>query len=70
MRSMTPARSFPKLDHPIVQAPMAGGPSTPRLAAAVCNAGGLGFLAAGMKSIEAVRSDVEQTRALTQHAFG
>jgi len=49
---------------------MAGGPSTPRLAAAVCNAGGLGFLAAGMKSVEAVRSDVEQTRALTQHAFG
>ncbi|HTU77026.1 MAG TPA: nitronate monooxygenase [Trebonia sp.] len=32
---------------PIVQAPLAGGPSTPELAAAVTNAGGLGFLAAG-----------------------
>jgi nitronate monooxygenase len=32
---------------PIVLAPLAGGPSTPRLAAAVTNAGGLGFLAAG-----------------------
>jgi nitronate monooxygenase len=40
-------RPFPELTHPIVQAPMAGGPSTPELAAAVTNAGGLGFLAAG-----------------------
>ena len=32
---------------PIVQAPMAGGPSTPRLAAAVSDVGALGFLAAG-----------------------
>ena len=31
----------------IIGAPMAGGPSTPALAAAVANAGGLGFLAAG-----------------------
>ena len=29
---------------PVVQAPMAGGPSTPELAAAVSGAGGLGFL--------------------------
>jgi nitronate monooxygenase len=35
-----------RIDVPIVQAPMAGGPSTPALAAAVSNAGGLGFLAA------------------------
>ena len=38
------------LEHPIVQAPMGGGPSTPALAAAVSEAGGLGFLAAGMLS--------------------
>ena len=31
--------------YPIVQAPMAGGISCPRLAAAVAEAGGLGFLA-------------------------
>ena len=36
----------------IVGAPMAGGPSTPALAAAVTNAGGLGILAAGMLSAE------------------
>jgi nitronate monooxygenase len=36
-----------QLSVPIVLAPLAGGASTPRLAAAVSNAGGLGFLAAG-----------------------
>ena len=35
------------LENPIIQAPMAGGPSTPELAAAVSDAGGLGFLAGG-----------------------
>ena len=39
--------SLPELAVPIVGAPMAGGPSTPALAAAVSNAGGLGFCAAG-----------------------
>jgi NAD(P)H-dependent flavin oxidoreductase YrpB (nitropropane dioxygenase family) len=34
-------------DIPIVLAPLAGGPSTPEPAAAVSNADGLGFLAAG-----------------------
>jgi len=36
-----------RLAVPIVLAPLAGGPSTPELAAAVSNAGGFGFLAAG-----------------------
>ncbi|MCG3055791.1 nitronate monooxygenase, partial [Escherichia coli] len=35
--------------YPLVQAPMAGGVSTPKLAAAVCKAGGVGFLAGGYK---------------------
>ncbi len=35
---------------PIVQAPMAGGPGTVELAAAVCEAGALGFLAGGYKT--------------------
>src|SRR5690348_14298268 len=55
---------------PIVQAPMAGGPSTPELAAAVSDAGGLGFLAAGYKTADAVRADIERTRALTSRPFG
>ncbi len=52
------------LAHPIVQAPMAGGPSTPALAAAVSTAGALGFLAAGYKAHEAVRADLEELRSL------
>ena len=55
---------------PIVQAPMAGGPSTPALAAAVSGAGGLGFVAAGYKAPEAVREDIAATRALTDRPFG
>lgn len=35
------------LTAPVIAAPMAGGPSTPELAAAATNAGGLGFVAAG-----------------------
>ena len=43
-----------RLTAPIVQAPLAGGASTPELAAAVSGAGGLGFLAAGYKTADAV----------------
>jgi nitronate monooxygenase len=55
--------SIDVLEQPIVQAPLAGGPSTPALAAAVCDAGGLGFLAAGYKAPDAVRADLEALRA-------
>jgi nitronate monooxygenase len=59
-----------QLELPIVQAPLAGGPSTPQLAAAVAAAGGLGFLAAGYKTASAVTADIEQLRALTSAPFG
>ena len=59
-----------RIEHPIVQAPLAGGPSTPELAAAVCEAGGLGFLAAGYKTRDAVAADIESLRALTDRPFG
>jgi nitronate monooxygenase len=55
---------------PIVQAPMAGGPSTPELCAAVSGAGGLGFLAAGYRSVEQVRADIAAVRARTDAPFG
>jgi nitronate monooxygenase len=55
---------------PIVQAPMAGGPSTAELAAAVSEAGGLGFLAAGYKDPPAVREELRLVRALTGQRFG
>ncbi|MEU9017404.1 nitronate monooxygenase [Actinomadura sp. NPDC048394] len=57
-------------DLPIVQAPMAGGPSTPELAAAVSDAGGLGFLGAGYKTAGAMRADIDRARALTSRPFG
>jgi nitronate monooxygenase len=62
--------SLESLSIPIVQAPMGGGPSTPALAAAVADAGGLGFLAAGYKSPDAVRADVAALRELTDRPFG
>jgi nitronate monooxygenase len=59
-----------ELREPVVQAPLAGGASTPRLAAAVSEAGGLGFLAAGYKSAAAVRDDIRELRSLTSKRFG
>ncbi|MFF7363171.1 nitronate monooxygenase [Streptomyces sp. NPDC008125] len=56
--------------YPIVQAPMAGGTSSPRLVAAVADAGGLGFLAAGYTSAEEMRQEIEQVRAATAGPFG
>ncbi|MEU8583698.1 nitronate monooxygenase [Streptomyces abikoensis] len=57
-------------EHPIVQAPMAGGASTPALAAAVGDAGGLGFLAAGYKTPAAMYEEIKQLRARTSRPFG
>ncbi|HET7194999.1 MAG TPA: nitronate monooxygenase [Nocardioides sp.] len=59
-----------ELSLPIIGAPMAGGPGTPALAAAVSDAGGLGFVATGYKSPEAVAADLEAVRALTTGPFG
>jgi nitronate monooxygenase len=58
------------LRRPVIQAPMAGDPSTPALAAAVSAAGGLGFLAAGYKSAERVAADIAAVRAATDRPFG
>jgi nitronate monooxygenase len=58
------------LTEPIVQAPMAGGPSTPELAVAVSGVGGLGFLAAGYKRAEVVREEISTVRATTAAPFG
>lgn len=56
--------------HPIlVQAPMAG-VSTPALAAAVSNAGGLGSIAVGHLDASVARQQIEATQALTDRPFG
>ena len=58
------------MDIPIVGAPLAGGPSTPELAAAVSEAGGLGFLAAGYKTAEATGAELEHLHTLTARPIG
>ena len=55
---------------PIVGAPMAGGPGTPALAAAVSNAGGLGFVAGGHLSAERFAEDIAAARAATTGPLG
>ncbi len=53
-----------------VLARRAGGPATPALPAAVTDAGGLGFLAAGYLSPERLAADVDAARALTDGPLG
>jgi NAD(P)H-dependent flavin oxidoreductase YrpB (nitropropane dioxygenase family) len=54
---------------PIVQAPMGGGVVGPKLAAAVCNAGGLGTLPLWRANDEALRKQIRATRDLTDKPF-
>ena len=54
----------------VVLAPLAGGPSTPELAAAVANAGGLGFIAAGYLAPEELAARIERARQLTDGPLG
>lgn len=50
---------------PIIQAPMGGGFTTPQLIAEVCNAGGLGSLAAAYLKPDQILDEVRRIRALT-----
>ena len=54
----------------VVLAPLAGGPSTPELAAAVANAGGLGFVAGGYLAPNAFAERLRQARELTDGPLG
>lgn len=56
------------VEHPIIQAPMAG-VSSPAMAAAVSDAGGLGSLGVGAMTAGAARAAIHETRALTDRAF-
>ena len=64
MRPSHPFFSSLSITHPIIQAPMAG-TSTPRLAAAVSNAGALGSLGIGAATVAQARTMIEETRALS-----
>ncbi|MBI1244280.1 MAG: nitronate monooxygenase [Alphaproteobacteria bacterium] len=57
------------LVHPVIQAPMAGGMTTPELVAAVSNAGGLGSFAAATTSPAAIRTHIAAIRAKTDKPF-
>jgi nitronate monooxygenase len=51
------------LDVPVIGAPLGGGPSTSELVGAVNRAGGLGFLAAGYKTPDAIAEQIRAVRA-------
>lgn len=55
---------------PIIAAPMAGGPSTPALVAAVERAGGCGFLGSGYGSVDALTDQIHGARGLGATRFG
>ena len=56
------------IDHPIIQAPMAGA-STPEMAIASANAGGMGSLGCAMQSVDQVAADMLQIRQHTNRAI-
>ena len=64
------AFDFRDLAVPILVAPMAGGPSTPELAAAGTNAGGLGFVAAGYLTADVFAERLTAARGLTSGPIG
>jgi len=68
MRSFQHLAARLGIQYPILQAPMAG-VSTPQLAAAVSNAGGLGSLGVGASTVSQSRKAIEETRALTGGPF-
>src|SRR5438128_4324835 len=58
------------LQHPIIQAPMAGGGDTPALVAAVCEAGALGSIGATYLTPQQIVDICAAVRAKTQRPFG
>ena len=70
MRSLrTPLCDLLGIEHPIVQAPMAGGPTTPALVAAVSGAGALGSFGHAYTAADGIAQAVADVRALTDRPF-
>ncbi len=57
------------IEHPVIQAPMGGGPSTPELVAAVSNAGGLGSLGAAYLAPDQITETIRRIKSLTSKPF-
>src|SRR4051794_20375388 len=58
------------IEHPLVQAPMAGGMTPPRLVAEVCEAGALGSVAGAMLARVARREEIARVRSRAGRPFG
>lgn len=65
-----PLTMFSELSVPVIVAPMAGGVSTPALAAAASEARAFGFLAGGYLTSDALAEQIAVTRTLTSRPFG
>ena len=59
-----------QIEHPIVQAPLAGGGDTPELVAAVSNAGGIGFIGAAYLTPAQILESARAVRNQTNRPFG
>jgi nitronate monooxygenase len=58
------------IEHPLIQAPMAGGPTTAELVAAVSGAGAFGVLAGTGLPLDVLESMISATQTLTRAPFG
>jgi|tagenome__1003787_1003787.scaffolds.fasta_scaffold20982675_2 nitronate monooxygenase len=58
------------IEHPIIQAPMAGGATTPALVSAVSNAGALGFIGAAYLTPDQILEQARMVREQTERPFG
>ena len=65
----TPLCDLLGIEHPIIQAPMAGGPTTPELVAAVSGAGALGSFGHAYTAPELMRSEAAAVRPRTGRPF-
>jgi nitronate monooxygenase len=66
----TPLCDLLGVRYPIIQAPMAGGWTTPELVSAVSNVGGFGVLAGAGVSPEQLRENIRAVRERTDRPFG
>ena len=66
----TPLCDLLGIRYPIIQAPMAGGWTTPELVSEVSNAGGLGMLAGTRVSPDQLREDIRAVKSRTDRPFG
>jgi nitronate monooxygenase len=67
-RNSVAIRALLNIEHPIIQAPMAGA-CTPELVAVVSNGGGLGSLGAAPMKPDVLREQIQKIRTLTKRSF-